>query len=498
VQRYNLFAGGGPLIPRWGLGFWYRAFGPATQKEILALAEDLRQDKIPCDVLGLEPGWQSHVYSCSFTWNANFPKPEEMLHTLKAKDFQVNLWEHAFTHPSSPIYEPLYRHSGEYEVWDGLVPDFLDPRARSIFGEYHEKTLVAHGVSGFKLDECDNSDYTRYWSFPELGQFPSGADGEQMHCFFGLRYQDAIQAIFERRNQRTLGLVRSSHALAAPYPYVLYSDLYDHEQFIRAVATSSCAGLLWCPEVRDAKNTEDLIRRLQTAVFSPLAMVNAWYIRHPPWKQVDRELNNAGQFAANSEEVEAICRRLIELRMQLVPYLYSAFVRYHETGIPPFRAVVIDYPDDPKTWAIDNQYLAGESLLVAPALAGQRERTVYLPRGEWFDFWTGTRFAGGRSVAVPVPLDRIPVFVKSGTLLPLARPTLHTADPDSFQLTMRPYGTGDVECLLHEDDGSLRPSIATVRLQWKAGGPEGILQRSEMGRAAMYTIAEWQRVPNKS
>ena len=88
-----------------------------------------------------------------------------------------------------------------------------------------------------------------------------------MHCFFGLRYQDTMQAIFERRNQRTLGLVRSTHALAAPYPYVLYSDLYDHEQFIRAISTVSFAGLLWCPEVRDAKDAEDPIRRLQTVIF---------------------------------------------------------------------------------------------------------------------------------------------------------------------------------------------------------------------------------------
>jgi alpha-D-xyloside xylohydrolase len=494
VQRYNLFAGGGPLVPRWGLGFWYRAFGSANQQEILALAEDLRKEEIPCDVLGLEPGWQSHSYSCSFTWSANFPKPHEMLDTLKAKNFQVNLWEHAFTHPSSPIYKDLYERSGDYEVWDGLVPDFLDDGARSVFGSYHEKTLVAAGVSGFKLDECDNSDYTRYWSFPELGQFPSGADGEQMHCFFGLRYQDTIQAIFERRNQRTLGLVRSSHALAAPYPYALYSDLYDHEQFIRAVTTASFGGLLWCPEVRDAKDTEDLIRRLQTVVFSPVAMVNAWYIRHAPWKQVNRDLNNAGQFAESWKEVEAICKRLIEVRMQLVPYLYSAFVRYHETGVPPFRATVIDYPDDPKTWALDSQYLMGESMLVAPVLAGEHERRVYLPQGEWFDFWTGTQFAGGRSIVVPVPLDRIPVFVKSGTLLPLARPTLHTADPNSFELSMRAYGTEDVECVLHEDDGSLRATISTIRSEWKAGEGQGIVKLSGAGRPSVYRVTQWVRV----
>src|SRR5579875_3703923 len=275
VQRYNLFAGGGPLPPRWGLGVWYRCYEKFSQKEVLDLAAGLRNERIPCDVIGLEPGWQSHSYSCSFVWSDLFPDPAAMIAELKKSNYNINLWEHAFTHPSSPLHAPLYDVSGDYEVWRGLVPDFLDARAREIFGGYHDREFVSKGVSGFKLDECDNSDYTGNWSFPELGQFPSQADGEQMHCLFGLHYQQTIQSQYDRRQTRTFGLVRSSHALAAPFPYVLYSDLYDHRQFVRALVNSGFSGLLWCPEVRDAANTEDLIRRLQTVIFSPLAMVNA-------------------------------------------------------------------------------------------------------------------------------------------------------------------------------------------------------------------------------
>ncbi len=495
VQRYNLFAGGGPLPPRWGLGFWYRAYGGANQDEILALAQDLRAEKIPCDVLGLEPGWQAHSYSCSFTWSDKFPDPNTMIGKLNERNFHVNLWEHAFTHPTSPIYKPLEPYSGSYEVWEGLVPDFLDPQARSIFGSYHETTFVANGISGFKLDECDNSDYTRSWSFPELSSFPSGADGEQMHCFFGLRYQDAIQSIFDRRKVRTWGLVRSSHALATPYPYTLYSDLYDHREFIRGVANAGFCGLLWCPEVRDAKDPEDLIRRLQTVVFSPLAMVNAWYIRNPPWKQVDRSANNAGHFAEGWGQLEQICRQFIELRMQLLPYLYSAFVRYHESGLPPFRALVMDYPNDARTWAIDDQYLAGDSLLVAPVVAGERERSVYLPAGQWFDFWTGRRLQGARQFNVSVPLNQLPVFIKAGTLLPLAQPSLHTADPRSFELSVRAYGSGDAQCLLYEDDGSPTPTFSTVTLALKDGQQTGTVQRSGTPAALSYGVRDWGRVP---
>ena len=150
---------------------------------------------------------------------------------------------------------------------DELVPDFLDERrgrSSAIITRRHSSRRESPGSNG---DECDNSDYTRYWSFPELGQFPSGADGEQMHCFLGLRYQDTVQAIFERRNQRTLGLVRSSHALAAPllmrYTAISMITSSSYEQWRRPAS----GGLLWCPEVHDAKDTEDLIRRLQTVSF---------------------------------------------------------------------------------------------------------------------------------------------------------------------------------------------------------------------------------------
>ncbi|HEY3939555.1 MAG TPA: TIM-barrel domain-containing protein [Bryobacteraceae bacterium] len=494
VQRFNLYAGGGALPPRWGLGFWYRTYGKHSQPEAVALAKQLRESRIPCDVFGLEPGWQSHAYSCSFVWSDKFPQPQEMLDTLNAANYHVNLWEHAFTHPSSPLYQPLLPHSGDYEVWGGLVPDFLTKEGRGIFGDYHERTFVANGVSGFKLDECDNSDYTGCWSFPELSKFPSGADGEQMHSLFGLRYQDAIQGAFDRRKIRTFGLVRSSHAFAAPYPYALYSDLYDHKEFIRGVASAGFSGLLWCPEVRDARDTEDLIRRLQTAIFSPLAMVNAWYIKNPPWKQVDRQKNNANEFSDSWQQVEDTCRRLIELRMQLVPYLYAAYVRYHLEGIPPFRAVVMDHPDDPQTWKIDDQYLAGESMLIAPITAGQNQRSVYLPEGEWFDFWTASKIAGKQRIDVSAPLDRIPVFLKSGTLMPLATPTLHVDDPAAFELIVRAYGSGNQQLTLYEDDGTPAAEFTRVTLTWNADRPSGSIRRSGRAQQRSYSVKHWERV----
>ncbi len=493
VSRYNLFSGGGALPPRWGLGFWYRCYGQFNQQQVLAMGADLRASQIPCDVLGLEPGWQTHAYSCSYVWSAKFPKPEAMLDQLRDSNYHVNLWEHAFVHPTSPIYGSLAPHAGDYEVWDGLVPDFLVSDARRSFADFHEKEHVMRGVDGYKLDECDNSDYTGNWSFPETARFPSGVDGEQMHCLFGLRYQDTIQSIFEQRRQRTFGLVRSSHAGAAPYPYALYSDLYDHREFIRGVANAGFSGLLWCPEVRDARNAEDLLRRLQTTVFSPLAMVNAWYIQNPPWKQVNREANNAGRFAEDWKQTEAMCRDIIQWRMRLLPYFYAAYIKYHETGLPPFRALVMDYPDDPNTWTIDNQYMAGESLLVAPMVAGESRRDVYLPEGDWYDFWTGEKLSGKRTMPVTAAVDRIPVYVKANTLLPLAEGGLHADDPRCWQIRVRAYGDAPRPATLIEDAGDIESSFTYVSLRWDAGQPQGTVQRTLPAQRQQYEVVGWER-----
>ena len=114
-----------------------------------------------------------------------------------------------------------------------------------------------------------------------------------IRCLFAVS-TDAVEE-FKKRDQPTYQLVRSSGALAAPYPSALYSDLYNHRDFVRALVNSGFSGLLWCPEVRDAASEEDLIRRMETAAFSPLMMVNAWYIKNPPWKQLNREKNNADE-----------------------------------------------------------------------------------------------------------------------------------------------------------------------------------------------------------
>ncbi len=495
VERYNLFAGGGVNPPEWGLGFWYRAYLNSNSDQLLAQAQEFRDRKIPCDVLGLEPGWQTHAYACSFIWDPKkFPKPATTVNSLKKMDYQLNLWEHAYTHSTAPNYRQLEPVSGDYETFDGLVPDFNLPQARRIFGDHQSHAFLDIGISGFKLDECDSSDFTGGWAFPEFSRFPSGVDGEQMHSVFGLRYQDAILEAFNRAGRPTYGLVRSSGALAAPYPFVLYSDLYDHRVFIRALINSGFTGLLFCPEVRDAESAEDLIRRMQSVVFCPLAMINGWYVQNPPWKQIhaswdtfhERE-KNPGKFDEGWEKVEAQCRDILGWRMQLVPYLRAAFAEYASNGTPPFRAPILDWPDDASLALLEDEYMVGDRMLVAPVFAKQTSRDIVLPRGAWCDYWTGEAVEGGRKFTVQTTLDRIPVYLKSGSILPVAEIGPSSNSPESRRLTVRVYGDGSIPFSLHEK------GKAPMEISWNNATGKGSFQSgSPTGRP--YTIAGWKKM----
>lgn len=454
VQRYNLFSGGGCVPPMWGLGIWYRAYGGSDGESLVRLADSFRKENIPVDVIGVEPGWHSHSYSCTFDWGYLFPEPDAMLKSLQEKGFHINLWEHAFVYPAAEIYDSLKDYSGDYEVWNGLVPDLALPEAQQVFQKWHQEHLIDKGVTGFKLDECDNSDYNASnWSFPDASQFPSGMDGEQMHSAIGVLYQQMMEQAFREKNIRTLSQVRSSGALAAPLPFVLYSDLYEHEEFIRGVATAPFSGLLWSPEVRDCANGEDLLRRMQTVCFSAQALINSWRIPSPPWKQTDIEKNLAGIEMEEAEYYTDACRRLFALRMSLLPYLYSAFVEYHQKGIPPVRPLCMEYPDDPQVRNIDDEYFFGKDMVVCPVTMAQKgEREAYLPDGKWYDLSSGEEITGGKQFHIKADVEKIPVYVRDGAVVPFAEPVQCVREDTVFHMHVRHYGKKPGNFVLYEDD----------------------------------------------
>jgi alpha-D-xyloside xylohydrolase len=500
VQRYNLFSGGGALPPIWGLGIKYRVKADFHQEQVIKMANYFRTNRIPCDVLGLEPKWQTAAYSCSYVWAKDyFPQPTALIDTMSKKGFHLNLWEHAFVSPVSPLYEPLKSKSADYLVWNGLVPDFTDSGVRRIFADYHEETFINQGISGFKLDECDNSNLAlgnKTWSFPELSRFPSGIDGEQMHQLFGLLYQKTIFDQYRKSNQRTYLDVRASNDFASSYPAALYSDSYDHDQYITAILNSGFSGMLWSPEVRESTSIKDFMRRSQTAVLSAQTLFNSWYLKNPPWLQINIDQNNADKLMDNAKEVEADIRKLFEFRMSLIPYLYNAFAEYHFKGLPPFRALVMDYPDDKNTYNLTDEYMIGSGILAAPLTGKMEERKVYLPAGLWYDFNTNKKYEGGKVYAISPSLTQLPIFIKAGTILPLAEPVDYVAPDTKFEITCFVYGEQNSTGSLFEDDG-LTFNYETgrsnnIHLSWLKN--KGYVKRSGSFKSIRYVVKKWVMV----
>jgi len=158
----------------------------------------------------------------------------------------------------------------------------------------------------------------------------------------------------------------------------------------------------------------------------------------------------------------------------------------------------MDYSADPRVWHVDDQFMVGDSLMVAPVTAGVSKRDLYLPKGDWIDFWTGKSYPGEQRIAMDVPLTVIPIFVKTGTLLPLAEPAIHAGDPATRRLTVKVYGEGSLPFTLYEDDDlttdALQGGYNRVSLTWDNAGKIGHTERTGQGNYPRYEITGWEQV----
>lgn len=454
VQRFNLYNGGGTLPPKWGLGFWHRVPTLFSDKQIYDEVAEFEKRGFPLSVVGLEPGWMSRSYPCTYEWDKDrFPQPGEFVEEMKKRHIQTNVWINPGVSPESEVKDAIYPYTATHTEWNGLVPDYTMEEARKIMRDHFTKHQLDLGVSGYKMDENDGYDV---WLWPDVARFPSGHAAEQMRQIYGSLMQQVTTDMYRSRNTRTYGLVRSGNAGTSSFPYVLYNDYYNHRDFITALINSSFIGVLWTPEVRASRTSEEWLRRMQTVCFSPLAMLNAWADGTKPWSfpDVEKQVNDISL-----------------LRMQLLPYLYTAFADYNLQGIPPMRAMnleagytasgkveqaAFDGTDNPYAMAVKrevkDQFMVGPNLLVAPVFAGETSRQVILPQGKWFDFYTGELAGEGEIITVTPGLDRIPVFVKDGGIVPLCPP--QTKLDGSLQpLEIRHYGNKSGKYRLYDDDG---------------------------------------------
>jgi len=453
VQRYNLFCGGGVLPPKWGLGFWQRVSTHYSSDDVLNEIEDFRKNDFPVDVIGLEPGWQSFAYPCSFDWDkTRFPHPKKFVETLSNQGIKVNLWENPYVAPCSSMYDDISPFTGSHTVWLGEVADYTIPEAQKVLLKHHQKNHLDIGVSGYKFDEVDGYDF---WLWPDHATFPSANNPVAIRQLYGMILQDMFCDHMKKQNMRTYGLVRSSYIGASNKSFVIYSDHYDHKGYVTALVNASMAGVLWTPEIRSANSAEEWIRRFQTVCFSPMMMLNAWASHTKPW---------------SFPEVTDMVRDVIQLRQNLLPYIYTAFYNYNQKGIPPFRAMILEQGyvshekmtggalddtenpyEEQKRVEVTDQYMMGPSILVAPVFTGQKTRKVVLPKGNWYDFYTGDFAGNGETITVKTRLEQIPLFVKDGAIIPMLSSANNTDNKESLEV--RHYGKKENQYLLYNDDG---------------------------------------------
>ncbi|MCX6299127.1 MAG: DUF5110 domain-containing protein [Bacteroidetes bacterium] len=453
VSRFNLYQGGGCLPPKWGLGFWHRTPTLFNAEQLLNEVEGFTKHQFPLTVIGLEPGWQSKSYPCTYDWDSGrFPDPKGLIKTLKDKGIYTNLWINPYISPEAKFMNVLKPFIASHTVWSGCIPDYSMKQTNDIIGNHLTKNLLDIGVSGFKMDENDGFDF---WLWPDVTKFPSKIPAEIMRQTYGMMMQKLNTNLYRAKNQRTYGLVRATNAGASSFPFVIYNDYYSHRDFITALINSSFIGTLWTPEVRSSGSAEDWLRRMQTVCFSPIAMLNAWADGTKPW---------------TFPEVEKEVADVANLRMQLIPYLYTCFAEYAFYGRPPIRAMnlvdgfsvmsketiaKVDSEKNPYAIAskkeIKDQYMMGDNLLIAPLFTGETSRKVILPIGKWYDFYTGELAGESEIISVTPGLAHIPVFVRDGGIIPMA--VTNTIAEGKFDLVIRYYGQKEASYNLYDDDG---------------------------------------------
>jgi alpha-glucosidase len=435
------------MPPLWSLGYQQSHRTLASRESVLDEAKHFRSSKLPCDAMiylgtGFCPsGWNTG--HGSFTFNpAAFPDPRAMFHELHEEHFKVVL--HVVSCP-----EDLHGEVGD--TGEALQ----DPSSAASYWPKHRE-VWSNGVDGWWPDEGDElSPDSR------LGRNRMYSEGSQLF----------------QPNTRPFALHRNGYAGMQRYGWLWSGDTLSTWKTLAAqVMVGINAGLCGIPYwgtdtggfVPTREFTAELfVRWFQFSAFCPSFRCHGrtWMLRLPwGWNMGTygpAELDP--QFAAatlpkpedlHNAEVEEICRKYLNLRYQLLPYLYSAVAETHVTGMPLMRALWLAYPEDAMATAVEDAYLWGDSMLVAPVLEpGATRRTTYLPHGVWWDYWSNARVNGGAEVTREVTLETMPIYVKAGAIIPVGPVKQHTSEASDEPLTLRVYPGADGSMTLYEDDG---------------------------------------------
>ena len=448
MAEYARITGFAEIPPLWSFGYQQSHRTLASRDEVLSEAKTFREKKLPCDALiylgtGFCPsGWNTE--NGSFVWNSQvFPDPKEMLDELHRDHF------HAVMH-AVILSDRLHG-----TVYDPCDLTRFDEESASCYWDAHRKDF-AMGIDGWWPDEGDPLDIPSrlvrnrmYWEGPQI----------------------------DRPNERPYALHRNAYAGMQRYASFLWSgDVYSTWETLKthvpiALNTALSGIPYWGTDIGGFVPTPEFtaelyLRWFQFGAFCPLFRCHGrtWKLRLPwGWNTGDpgpveiRNYNGAAipdSSQLHDARVEPICRKYLELRYRMLPYLYSAVQECATTGMPIMRALWLHFPDDPKAVECSDQFLWGRNILVAPVVEkGATARRVYLPRSAWYDFWTHERVEGGREISRPIDLETIPLYVREGSILTLGPVKQFTGEKVDEPLSVSIYPGADGSFLLYEDDG---------------------------------------------
>ncbi len=442
------------MPPKWALGYMQSHRTLSTEADLLAEAKKFRDEKLPCDAViylgtGFIPtgGWNYGHNSFEFNNKVFEREPAAVLKDFHALNFHVVL--HIVpqaTEDSRVLYRTLH----------GQIPPAADETVdRTDIGPYWEKhkDLFAAGIDGWWPDEGDWLDV------------PSRLARHRMY------YQGPIA---DRPNVRPWNLQRNGYAGISQYGGWVWSGdvqstwktLAEHvsvgQNFSLSVSPfwGSDIGGFW-PSRANELTGELYTRWFQFAAFCPSFRSHGrtWKLHTPyGWNTGETGPVEAPQLPAESElhnaEVEPICRDYLNLRYQLMPYTYTVTREARDTGLPLMRALWLHYPTDTQAVERGDEYLWGRDLLVAPVVEkGAKSREVYLPPGDWYDWWTNEKHSGQRKITKDVDLKTMPLYVRAGAIIPFDPVRQYMDEPVSDPTTIRVYRGADGHFVMYDDDG---------------------------------------------
>ncbi|TRW26693.1 alpha-xylosidase [Flavobacterium zepuense] len=431
LDEYTDLTGKASMPPLWSFGLWMSRITYFSEKEGREVAKNLRKNKIPSDVIHFDTGWFDVDWRNNYEFaSKRFDDPVKMMSDMKKDGFNVCLWQLPYFTPKNTLFNEIVSQGLAVKDKKGNLPyedavlDFSNPATVKWY-QAKLKHLFDQGVGVFKVDFGEAA--------PVDGLYHSGRTGFYEHNLYPLRYNKAVAEITQKEKGYTLIWARSTWAGSQRYPLHWGGDAETNNGAIAATLRGGLSlGLsgfsFWSHDLGGfvTKSPENLYRR-----WAPFGMLTSHVRSHgepprEPWLY--------------SEDFLKGFRNADNMRYELMPYIYAQAKESSEKGLPMLRALFVEFPNDPGSWLIDNQYLFGSDLLVAPLLEEVTERDVYLPPGQWIDYQTKKVYDGGwyKIKAGDIP---IVVLVKNGAVIPHIQLAQSTQDMNWSKLILKVYAT---------------------------------------------------------